>query len=711
MKNIKTVLLTLLVALLLAPSVFAAVPYATYTYDIDGFMALSPDAYVPDRLIDSTDLTLEIPLSSANDIFVDSHEWVYIADTKNNRIVVINDSWETQYGISAFYNENGIYDTLNAPEGVFVNEIEIYVADSQNHRIVVFSRADGSFKRIIPEPESDVFPEGHIYTPVAVSVDTAGRIYVVSSTTTYGVISMNADGTFLGFLGAQKTTPSAFDIFWRRFQTKAQRAQSTQYVPTEYNNMTIDETGFIYVTTSTIDANSQQEAIDTKSKSADYAPVKKLNPKGQDIMNRNGFYPPSGEVQVMLVEMDNVTITGPSKVIDVALGPAGMWSIIDEKRSKVFTYNQDGDLLYIFGDKGSQLGNIANIQSICYKGDELLILDKSNDTITIYKRTEYGDLLVEALQNTEDRNYDQAVVYWEKILQRNSNFDMAYIGIGDSYYRQGKYEEAMEMYKYAYAVEDYSNAFKQIRKDWMEKWILLVPIVIIVFFVIVGKFLKYANKVNVAGQKMKSKRSFKETFLYAFHIIFHPFDGFWDMKHEKRGSMAASITIVAITIIGFIYKSSGTAYIFNPYSEGISYIAEAIGVILPYVLWCISNWCFTTLFEGEGSMKDIFMATGYAMLPIPIMMIPSTAITNVLLYEEGSIVTLINAIGFVWAGFLIFFAMSVIHDYALGKNVIISIATIVGMAIIIFLGVLFSGLVAKIVSFVYNIYVELSYRM
>ncbi len=711
MKKLKLVLLTLLIAVMLAPSVFAAVPYATYTYDIDGFMALSPDAYVPDKLIDSNDLTLATALDSPKDIFVDAHEMVYIADTKNNRIIVVNENWETQFGISDFYNDNGIYDSLAAPEGVFVNEIEIYVADSQNHRIVVFDREDGSFKRIIPEPQSDVFPEGHIYTPVAVAVDTAGRIYVVSSTTTYGVISMNSDGTFLGFLGAQKTTPSAFDIFWRRFQTKAQRAQSTQYVPTEYNNLTIDETGFIYVTTSTIDAHSQQTAIDNQDKSADYAPVKKLNPSGQDIMNRNGFYPPSGEVKVQMDEMEGYSITGPSKVIDVALGPAGMWSIIDEKRSKVYTYDQDGNLLYIFGDKGSQLGNIANIQCIAYKGDDLVILDKSNDTITTYKRTEYGDLLVAALQNTEERKYDQAVVYWRDILQRNSNFDMAYIGIGDSLYRQGNYEDAMSYYKSAHAVEKYSNAFKQIRKAWMSDWILVVPLVIIIFFVIVAKFFKYANKVNVAGQKMKSKRSLKETFLYAFHIIFHPFDGFWDMKHEKRGSMTASLIIVAITILGFIYKSSGTAYIFAPEAEGISYIGETLGVLMPYILWCVANWCLTTLFEGEGSMKDIFMATGYAMLPIPMFMIPATAITNVLLFEEASIITLLNSLGFVWAGFLIFFAMSVIHDYALGKNVITCIGTIVGMAIIIFLGVLFSGLVTKIVSFVYNIYVELSYRL
>ena len=711
MKITKITFIALCLAALFSLSAFAAVPYATYTYDINGELALSPDAYVPDSLIDSNTLKLRDPLKSAKDLFVDSHLNLYIVDTDNDRILVCDSEYNVMFSIGEFYNDNGVMDALSEPQGVFVNEIEIYVADTENNRLVVFDRDTGAFKRIILKPKSDVFPEESPYKPIAVSVDDAGRIYVVSSTTTDGVISMNSDGTFLGFLGAQKVTPSAFDIFWRNFQTKAQRKQSSQYQPTEYNNITIDKDGFIYVTISTIDPSSQQSAINSKSKSSDYAPVKMLNPKGTDVMNRNGFYPPSGEVKVEESQNSDLEIVGPSKIIDVALGPCGMWSIVDEKRSKVFTYDNDGNLLFIFGDKGSQLGNIANIQCAVYQGEKMLILDKSNNTITVYKRTEYGDTLAAALQNTQDRLYDQAVIYWEEILQRNSNFDMAYIGIGDSLYRQGKYDEAMEMYQMAYAVEDYSNSFKQIRKNWMEKWILLVPIVVIAFCVLVSKFLKYANKVNVEGQKKKDKRSFKETFLYAFHIIFHPFDGFWDMKHEKRGSLSASIAIVALTVLAFIYKSSGTAYIFNSDSVGVSYIGETLGVLLPFFLWGISNWCLTTLFDGEGKMKDIFMATGYALLPIPIMIIPTTICSNFLLMEEGAILTMVDSIGYIWAFFLIFFAMSVIHDYSLGKNVVMCISTIVGMAFIMFLGVLFSGLLGKIVSFVYNIYIELSYRV
>ena len=55
--------------------------------------------------------------------------------------------------------------------------------------------------------------------------------------------------------------------------------------------------------------------------------------------------------------------------------------------------------------------------------------------------------------------------------------------------------------------------------------------------------------------------------------------------------------------------------------------------------------------------------------------------------------------------------MMVTHDYSVGKNILTCIATIVGMAFIMFIGVLFSSLMAKIVSFITNIINEISYRV
>lgn len=723
-KLLKISLLVLLIVMMVAPSAFAMVPYNTYVYDIDGLPITSPHAYVPDTIINSDKMGLVKPLNDPTDLEVDENGYVFVADANNDRIVILNPQYKAVGVVDSFYNSFNIYDKLTGPSGVFILNDKLYVADTGNSRIVVFdlgtktmgvsdqaySRGSITYSHIIEAPQSDVFPEGSIYRPIALAVDIAGRVYVVSSTTNYGVIAMNADGTFIGFLGAQKTAPSAWQIFWRMFQTKAQRQASAQLVPTEYNNITCDESGFIYVTTNSVDEDKLVESL--TSKTAEYAPVKKLNPTGNDVLLRTGFFAPGGEVYgaITVVTEPNAT-TGPSSIIDVAVGPSGLWSIVDGMRQRIYTYDEQGNLMFAFGDKGNQIGNTLNLSSLTYKGQDMIVMDKTTDSITVFKRTQYGDMLTAALQNQIDRNYSESEHYWTEILQRNLNFDQSYIGIGDSLYRAGKYEEALSYYEYAYDTEGYSEAYKQIRKQWMEKYIIIVPIFLIVVFWLLGKFFKYARKFNEAGQITKEKRTWWEEVVYAFHVIFHPFDGFWDMKHEKRGGMKGALTILAFVLIGFIYHGLGKSFIYDPYQKGVNFIMEILSILVPLILFIVANWCLTTLFDGEGSFKDITVASCYALLPLPMMLIPATLLTNVLSADEEAIVGLIVSIGFIWAFGMLFFGTMVVHDYTLSKNIIITVCTIVGMAVIMFIGVLFSGLVGKLFSFVYNIYTELAMRI
>ena len=184
------------------------------------------------------------------------------------------------------------------------------------------------------------------------------------------------------------------------------------------------------------------------------------------------------------------------------------------------------------------------------------------------------------------------------------------------------------------------------------------------------------------------------------------------MKHEQRGSVKSAFVILLITIIAYFYNTIGTGYIFNPRpSTSFNIMGAITAVVAPLLLWTVANWCLTTLFEGEGSMADIFTACCYCLTPLPLIIIPVTIISNFLTKSEGGILTMLQSFAYIWMGLLLFFAMMVTHDYSAGKNVLACLGTIVGMAFIMFIGVLFSSLMAKIVSFIANIVNEISYRV
>ena len=107
----------------------------------------------------------------------------------------------------------------------------------------------------------------------------------------------------------------------------------------------------------------------------------------------------------------------------------------------------------------------------------------------------------------------------------------------------------------------------------------------------------------------------------------------------------------------------------------------------------------------------LLIAIGYSVLPIAITTIPVTFVSNFLAVEELNILSVFIALGFIWAAMLIFFGMMVTHDYTMLKNLVTVLGSIVGMAFIMFLAVLFASLVMDIVSFVTSIVSEINYRL
>ena len=763
--KIVTLLLLMLVMTMLLGSfaAFAEEPYQTYTYSADGYPLYSPAAYSPLRSIGAKDIP-NVPMNfadfnSPSDLEVDDDGNVYIADPNNNRVVVLQGvDYSYKFTLSKFDN-NGYDDSLKGCQGVFVNDEYIYVCDTDKARIVIFDK-EGNFVRCIEKPYGTLFGTDTSYKPIAVAVDQYDKIYVISSETSEGVIVMTSEGLFTGFIGAQKASYSPLDMIWRRFQTEEQRKSQIQNLSRPFNNITIDEEGFVYVTSNSyVDTGEQQTSID--SNSSDYAAVKKLNSNGDEVMKRNGFFGPGGEVDVQNFTTEELVPTGSSNIVDVAIGDEGTWSIADFKRSKIFTYDQNGVLLHVFGDKGIQLGNMGEIAALTYQDGKLLVLDKKTNSFTVYKRTQYGDLLINALACENNRMYTSAVSAWLEVLRFNNNFDSAYIGVGKAYARQGDatfvsadgqsyyeistvavyennvivgytengkpdgtpiainreydktgYELSMQYLSAAYDNENWSDSYKEIRKDWIADWFILIPIVLVLVFVGLSFFFRFAGKYNSKVALLGvGRKTYAQELMYVFHLMFHPFDGFWDLKHERRGSMRAALTILGIVIVSFYYQSIGTGYVMNPEGKFSTIFAQFISVMLPFLLWVIANWGLTTLFDGEGSLKDVFISSAYALSPIPVLLIVSTILSNVVTFEESAIVSMIAIVGYVWALLLVLLGTMVTHGYSFGKNILTCLGTIVGMAVIMFVGFSFSSLVGKMISFVTSIVTEISYRV
>ena len=744
-KAISIIAIVIAVITVLALPISAATPYYTYTYSINGKDLRSPDAYVPDKEITSNymgltdkakmselypDLSDEelankmVPIKAPTDLEVDENENVYIVDRDNSRVVVLDPYYKLKFIIDSFKNLSGNVDYLKEPQGVFITKdknvngviepARIFVCDTGNQRILTFD-TNGNFLTEIGKPHSELFDSTKVYSPVAVAVDRYDRLYVVSSTSENGIMVMTDTGEFTGYIGAQEVQISAWDKIWRRFQTEEQQELTATSVSVAYNNIALAG-DFIYVTISPNNESAIASAITGKSKEGTNAPVKMLNAAGSELMRRNGFYPPSGEVDfssALGVSKTVEIVSGPSKVVDVAVGPENTWSIIDNKRSKVFTYDFDGNLLFAFGDTGELLGNISEnaLNAVVYQGETMLLLDSTKGSFTVYNRTEYGDVLIAALENQNARRYDAAINDWTEVLKRNSNFDAAYIGIGNALYRNHDYTGAVEQYQYAYDTENYSTAYSELRQQWVSNYLWTIPLIVAVICIAIAWFVKVTTKINKKTAVSRGKRTYLQELVFGFHLILHPFDGFWDLKHEKRGSVRAGTTFLLVAIATIYYQSIGAGYVTNPQGNYISVWGAILNVCIPLALWIVANWCITTLFDGEGSLKDVYIASTYSLIPLILTTIPATIASNFVLVSETKMITLVTTIGFVWLGLLLFFGMMVTHDYTIGKNVITTIATLVGMICIMFLVILFSTLLGKLVGFVSNIVTEIQYRL
>ncbi len=478
--------LVLLVLMCVSTTALAdlTLPYDTYNFDHWGNILYTPAAYVPRGMVLGTSLTWKgEPIGafkSPQDFCVAPSGDIYLADTGNNRIVVMDSRLTRVLKIIDGFEGPEKAESFKQPTGVAVSEKnQLYIADSLNRRIVVLNE-DGSLCRIVENPQSRVLPADFTFTPLRLTVDYADRIYCIAQKMFEGIMVFEPSGEFTGFFGtiAVKITP--WEKMWRALSTKEERSKQQLFIPTEFTGIDIDSKGFVYA--SNVDGEGLQA-------------VRRLNPKGEDVILKGTRGELGGDQSFSIVAGG---YSGPSRIVDVVYRDKGIYSLLDGRRGRIFTYDQEGNLLYIFGGLGTQAGSFTTPVAIEYANDLIMVLDSVRNAVMLFGETEYGALINEAIGMRYDGAEAEAVPLWEKVLKLDEDNELANNGIGKAYLAAGENEQAIHYLALGMNRDFYSIAFKRYRNDWFEAHtaplLTLGVVAVIVGSIGVKVFKKYGRR-------------------------------------------------------------------------------------------------------------------------------------------------------------------------------------------------------------------------
>ncbi len=697
MKKIRAILamVFVLVMVLSVPAAAQGTGKA-YVYNHNQIAQEIPDPYAVKTTI-GYDLGMITPVD-----MVIRDDLLYILDTGHKpedmdghttRLLVLDKDFKhirTDY----FYNLDGSAFSFVEPRGLWIDEAgKIYVTDRSAHFLYIFDNK-GVVDNMLPKPVSAMIQyENDAYLPTKVLTDHLGVIYVRVENDYRGFIMMEPDGTFLGYFGSNEVVRTAEAImlqFWKRFMTEEQLAKITQLLPSDYANFCIDSDGsFIYgVRGSTEDMNEL---------------VRKINCKGKNVLDYKESF---GDVSLTRVRGQYLKTNFNAITVD----DNGFITVFDSTWQRLFQYTPSGNLMYVFGGKGSQEGTFNRGADIEAWGDQILVLDEVYATVTVMVPTTFGQNVRQGEIYYSEGNYKASLEPFQAVVTECMNYEFGYQGIGKALYMERDYTGAMDMFYLAHDQEDYSMAFKMHRGDVMRSLTtpFMIVLVVIVLAWLVVKILK--AKGIIKTKKLVLDESGKGK--YILHTILHPIEGYEEMRYNKKYSLGIANVAIFFFFFSSVIMALYSGFIFNgKNAQNYNVIFTIAGVLGGLTLFVLVNWLMATFFEGKGNLKEVWIYLGYATIPYSVTCFLYTLLSNVLTMEESTFLAYLMIIGQGWAIVMVFFALQGLHMYSFKRNVVSILVTILGMLVVLFIVFLMFNLFVQFFSFVESIYTELMYRM
>lgn len=678
-KRLKPVclLLSLMMALsvLLTPaSASAETPYKTYTVDGYGWVSETQAAYTPLRSITKAgDESFDTPMDMM--IAADGH--IYVADA-GKKLILVSDL------------EGNLIQTigegiLQSPYGVYVTaDGSVYVADKAAEKIVVFD-AGGNVIQEYGKPDSPMYGTNQTFKPIKIAVNAGGNMYIICEGNTNGIVQISpADGgSFLGYFGTNYTMLSPFQIIQRIILTDAQRARLLSNIPSTPTNLAIDENGLIYTVT-------QGDA---------QLSLKKLNIAGTNMLDPDSYY----------ADLPAALTVGNYENIIVA-----------DSDGYIYEYNSEGELLFVFGGRDDgrfRIGLCGKVEATAVDvEDNIYVLDSDKKQIHVFEPTEFTDLIHDSLSLYAKGRYTESKEPLTQVLRMNSLFDYANKAMGRAYLQEENYQEALKYAELSKDFDGYSDAFWEVRNLWLQN--NLVPaffliLAIVILWQVIKQLQKRKGILNPVKERMTgfSNRTLVSQLRYSGYFIKHPIDGCYGVRREGKCSLLCANILIGLFILLTVVNKYFCGFLFKTIREGRYNLVSDIGqVILVFAVMTLCNYLVVTINEGEGSLKQVYCAFAYCLVPYILLKPFVIILSNLITYNETFLVQFANVFIFAWIGILLFLAVKEINNYSVMetiKIILLTLFTVLIMALIVFIVyVLFS----QVIDFIVTVFREVVYR-
>ncbi|MGF7145840.1 sugar lactone lactonase YvrE [Anaerotaenia torta] len=612
----------------------------TYTFDKKGNYTRTQDAYLPDRTI--TDLGLKSP----EDLYIDQDNNLYIADSGNSRVL--------KYSIRTGQVTNELtWEGMSNPKGIFVSKKgDLYVADPSARKVFRF---DSKFEFVeeFGRPDTPSFSDTR-FEPMKVSVDNGGNLYIIGEGVYNGVIQLSPTGDFLGYFSVNKARLTFLQALQNMFFTRAQLANLVPRVPTTFSNVFIDVHNVVYTTTTGTNVDG----------------LKKHNTAGGNIFKTQDWV------------SDEMT--------DVWVDPQGI-IYTSSHTGYINIYSGEGKQIFSFGAYVLDIdvsGYFTRLPSIAVdQNRNLWTVDGDKGYLQSFTPTEYALTVYGAMGLYEKGQYKESMEVWNEVLRLNQMSILAHNGVGKAYLHSEEYPKAMEHFKVSGDRKYYSEAFWEVRNDWIQKRMPLLVAVIVLLYLTsrLTRIFDKKRRIRQARRRLKEKLfqvpMLGDT-LYAFRIPRHPIDRYYDIRVKKQGTVAGATALYLLFFVIFMAYTTMKGFIYQ-YSEveDLDINSIVIGFFALITLFVICNYLVTSIKDGDGSFAQVYMVPAYGCIPIMGAMLIITVASYALTYNEAFLLTLLLVVGTVWSIISIFIGLMTVHDYTFGETVVSLIITVLFMIV------------------------------